>query len=341
MYKFSSLLFTFILTSISAYSQESEYFISVDNKKCGPEKAVLYRKVQKANGVWNVKDYYIDEKSLQMEGTYADDSLKDCIGTFYYYHSNRQLERKGRFIAGKRDGIWKAYSESGRLVDSMLFKGGLPSKFSYRWHDSGEVALVGNYNDDGSGEEVIYYTTGTVDTKGKYSAGHLKDSLWIYNYESGSPACVETYNKGVLLNVACLKEDGTPDSCWPGFDTFLNKQMLPVLMGCSSGDRGKDELYAMFMPEAQYNVNRYLAGEINYPEAARNSNAQGTVYVQFAVSKTGLINEVKLVSSGKLGMGLDEEALRVIKKMPKWKPGRAHNRPAKVYFTIPVKFSLH
>ena len=82
----------------------------------------------------------------------------------------------------------------------------------------------------------------------------------------------------------------------------------------------------------------FISSNIKYPAIAREYGEQGTVYIQFTVEKDGSIS--KVVSQRPLGYGLDEEALRVINSMPKWKAGEQRGRKVRVRFTIPIKFSL-
>ena len=68
------------------------------------------------------------------------------------------------------------------------------------------------------------------------------------------------------------------------------------------------------------------------------ANAQGRVLVGFIVNKDGSIDEVKVMKS--VHPALDEEAVRVIKAMPKWKPGKKGNKTVRVRYTLPMSFKL-
>ena len=83
---------------------------------------------------------------------------------------------------------------------------------------------------------------------------------------------------------------------------------------------------------------KYLGKHIQYPALAQESGIQGTVFVQFVVSRTGKISNVKVLRG--IGGGCDEEAVRVTKEMPNWIPGRQNGQPVPVMFQIPVKFQL-
>lgn len=91
------------------------------------------------------------------------------------------------------------------------------------------------------------------------------------------------------------------------------------------------------MPEFR-GMQEYLANHINYPAAAREASIQGRVAVTFVVNEDGTISDAKVTRG--IGGGCDEEALRVIRAMPKWKPGRQNGAPLKVMFTQAITFKL-
>ena len=82
----------------------------------------------------------------------------------------------------------------------------------------------------------------------------------------------------------------------------------------------------------------YLQKNIKYPQMARESGIQGRVFVNFVVEPDGSVSNVKVLRS--LGGGCDEEAMRVVKSMPKWKPGKQRGKPVRVSYILPVNFKL-
>jgi len=82
----------------------------------------------------------------------------------------------------------------------------------------------------------------------------------------------------------------------------------------------------------------YLTKNIKYPVIAQEQNIQGTVVVRFVVGKDGNIKDAVILRS--LDPSCDKEALRVVKSMPKWIPGRQNGNPVAVYYTLPVRFKL-
>lgn len=83
---------------------------------------------------------------------------------------------------------------------------------------------------------------------------------------------------------------------------------------------------------------RFLAEEIKYPKEAEENGIQGMVYVQFVINSKGNITDVKILRG--IGGGCDEEAIRVIKMMPQWKPGRQNGKTVRVLYNMAIGFKL-
>lgn len=83
---------------------------------------------------------------------------------------------------------------------------------------------------------------------------------------------------------------------------------------------------------------KYLAENIDYPQLARESGIQGTVYVTFVVERDGNVTGVRILRG--IGGGCDEEAIEVVKDMPEWKPGKQRGKPVRVQFNMPIRFTL-
>ena len=82
----------------------------------------------------------------------------------------------------------------------------------------------------------------------------------------------------------------------------------------------------------------YVAKSVKYPQIARESGIQGRVFVNFVIEPDGSVSNVKVLRG--IGGGCDEEAMRVIKSMPKWKPGKQRGKAVRVTYTLPVNFKL-
>lgn len=102
--------------------------------------------------------------------------------------------------------------------------------------------------------------------------------------------------------------------------------------------------FAQVMPEypgGQTAMNDDLARNIRYPENMKELGIQGKVFLSFTVEKDGSITDIQVARGINGGKQLDEEAVRVLKKLPKkFSPGKMNNKPVRVRLTIPVNFQL-
>jgi periplasmic protein TonB len=83
---------------------------------------------------------------------------------------------------------------------------------------------------------------------------------------------------------------------------------------------------------------QFISDNIRYPQLAKETNVQGTVYVSFVVDTRGHVIKVKLLRG--IGGGCDDEALRVISMLPDWTPGKQNGRAANVLYNMPIVFKL-
>jgi protein TonB len=86
---------------------------------------------------------------------------------------------------------------------------------------------------------------------------------------------------------------------------------------------------------------QFIHDYLVYPNNARENNKQGKVVVKFIVNEDGSISDITTINNPAIGFGLEEAAMNVVRKMPKWKPGRQNGKPVKVYFTLPISFKLN
>ncbi len=91
-------------------------------------------------------------------------------------------------------------------------------------------------------------------------------------------------------------------------------------------------------PGGMVNFMKWLTRTLQYPNVAQRQRLQGKVVVTFIVNKDGTISEAKVAKS--VNPMLDQEALRVIRMMPNWKPGSIKGKPCRTMFAIPVNFKL-
>lgn len=88
----------------------------------------------------------------------------------------------------------------------------------------------------------------------------------------------------------------------------------------------------------QAKMYQYLGENIKYPAAAQRANISGRVFVKFVVEDDGSIGDVNVMKG--IGFGCDEEAIRVVKSMPRWKPGVQNGKNVRVYYNMPIVYRL-
>ena len=92
-------------------------------------------------------------------------------------------------------------------------------------------------------------------------------------------------------------------------------------------------------PGGQIAMLKYIMENIKYPKQIMEEGIQGRVTVSFIVEKDGRVSNVRLLRS--VQSALDKEAIRVVKSMPKWTPGKQNGKPVRVRFNLPVMFKLN
>ncbi|WP_321995900.1 energy transducer TonB [Draconibacterium orientale] len=86
-------------------------------------------------------------------------------------------------------------------------------------------------------------------------------------------------------------------------------------------------------------LRKHIADSLDYPEIARKNGIAGKVYVSFVIEKDGSVGDAKIARG--VDPSLDKEALRVIKNLPLWKPGKQRGEPVRVQYTVPINFALN
>jgi TonB family protein len=108
--------------------------------------------------------------------------------------------------------------------------------------------------------------------------------------------------------------------------------------------KDKDGIYMnpQTMPEypgGETALSQYMESSLDYPQHALDDNKEGTVKVSFVIDENGNVSAPAVIGN-KLGDGLDEEAVSLIKKMPKWKPGTVKGKNVKTRVDLPVTFQI-
>jgi TonB family protein len=201
------------------------------------------------------------------------------------------------------------------------------------------------FDDDGAPMQLIKDTIFYEDD-GTYVKFETSDG---FQPETGEP-CKK-------LTITSYNADGTPrnnffiteterrgDTSTYSIEPFtftLSEHLFEQLLDIATSE--EDTVYQIVeempkFPGGEKALMDYVSNNVKYPEEAKNKNIAGRVFVSFVVEKDGSIGEVKVLRG--IGGGCDEEAVRVIKGMPKWKPGIQKGKPVRVSYQIPIYFKL-
>ncbi len=110
------------------------------------------------------------------------------------------------------------------------------------------------------------------------------------------------------------------------------------------GDQEDALSFAEKMPEYPGGVEAlmtFIKKNLRYPDYEKENNIQGTVYARFVVEHDGSLTGIEILRSVKDSRNFDKEVTRIIKAMPNWAPGENKNKKVRVYYTIPVRFTLY
>lgn len=124
-------------------------------------------------------------------------------------------------------------------------------------------------------------------------------------------------SKAVLLSPALKKELVSPDSTDKVYTVVEQQAEFP------GGFRG---------------LTTYLAQNLKYPTEAQRTKVQGKVFLAFVINQDGSISDIQVLKG--IGYGCDEEAVRVVSRMPNWEPGKQNGKAVHSRFNIPIAFSL-
>ena len=156
------------------------------------------------------------------------------------------------------------------------------------------------------------------------------------------------YNKNQTKSSSGIYKNGKQLGAWIYyFDNQKDSSLLTVLENGEKKYSRKSKLEDVFtvveyMPEfpgGPSEMIKFIQSTIHYPRNAQEKSLGGKVFLKFVVDSTGKINDVNVIKSTGVEE-LDQEALRVVRAMPNWKPGSQNGRNVNVFFNLPLNFSL-
>ena len=137
---------------------------------------------------------------------------------------------------------------------------------------------------------------------------------------------VRNNSDNTSVDIPSSHSDAPPSTVPQRTDTNQNGELFTVVEQMPEFNGGEEAM------------NKFLDKNLEYPQMAKEQGIQGKVWIGFIVDKFGNVTNVEVLRG--IGGGCDEEAQRVVKMMPRWKPGMQSGKPVTVKFRFPINFTL-
>jgi len=329
-YTILALLFSLTYTAARAQGDTTITFYDYWWKKCDKDVSHYYRIKYKDGNWWHTRDYYIQQNILQKEVTYSDDSLQVKQGMTYYFHPNGQLQKKVRYLDDKTEGMVKEYNADGRLIDSGLYKHGIPYKTRIKWDDNGNVIFKGVYDEAGYGvgDETEYFEDGKLSSHGITREGFKRDSIRTFYTHEGVVSCQDLYDNGSRVGRMCYDKNGT---LYTG--TCEDQPAQPVEKSETINNRFIQRYSDI--KESNYKIDQNTGGIGAGTVDANFKFKKGTyIVLKVYVDEKGKMTNIEVVH--KVYPQVDRMVADIFSNISKFKPATNGNRPVKASFEWPI-----
>lgn len=256
------------------------------------------------NKIYNVFDYY-KSGTLQMAGTSTNKDYLTHEGQFVYYYENGNKKTVSKYIKSRLSGKQYNWYENGQPK----------SEIEYLENEK-EISYESKINQYWNAEHVRTVIDGQGDyedsNEGFFESGKIKDGfhegIWKGHSKKPNYTFVESYKNGKLISGISI-------------DSSNIEHIYKKVNQYPAPKKGMNNFYS------------YVGKSMRIPNAVRNT-VFGTIYLTFVIETDGSIVETKIIKG--LGYGLDEEAIRVLKKYKEWAPGLMRGIPARFLYSIPI-----
>lgn len=318
---------TFIFLSLTMYSQEKEYRVgdtiyfkervSTPHKNSATFYAILKSKEMiNRRRLYKMEGYKIDTDSINFYKQSSYYSIEPNVLSSDYkhvnFHKNGQKASEGLKKSNRNYGNWQFWYKNGQKKEESIYfkrKKLLRSKMKYPeiisfWDKNGNQTIT---NGNGS---YLHIKDSTI-VKGFYKnkVRHGKFTATVNNREYYE----EYYQKGILINGKSWDKEG---NMYSYNETFSTPKF----------------------PRGQKGINKHVVKHFKIPQYALDNKISGRMVVGFKINKDGSLSNFKVLK--KLCPPCDEEALRVVKLMKKWKPGKVRGKKVRVGYSLPIKYNI-
>ena len=281
----------------------------------GFEEASYFSHAVKTDSGWFRWDYFVNSgrNKIQMSGLYEDKENKIRNGIFRWYYFTGELKTFGKYVHGKKEGLWLEWYNNGRLKDSLHFSNGNYSGISMSWFKNGYVKDSLNIDENGNGTYVEWFDNGNPSEAGRYRSGK-KQGRWTYYHKNGQVSSNELYNQDTLKQFQLFDENGIPQD-----DSAIIQKDVEF-------------------PNGEKALHNFIHNNLVFPGGYSIQNSDHIVIGTLAtIGEDGKVEDVEITLP--FHPAFDKEAIRIFTISPLWIPAMNHNRKVKSSFPFVVTFT--
>jgi TonB family protein len=275
-----------------------------------PEVASYYSVAIKQDSSWRGYFFYMSNDKLLSEGYYVDNALKKPTGPFRSFDSLGHLLSRGYYLNGKKYGIWKYWYPEGKLSDSVFYKDNIIT-FERSYYQDGNILETIDTDSTGKTLSQSFWNDGSLKMEGEMVAGE-KHGLWK----------VHVPEQDLIQEVMFIKDSVASVNCKTG----NGKPVKECIYEKDADMKGGIKAWQGYL----------LAALTHYMKLHGTGACEGRVVVRFIIDKDGKIIEPRVVSSS--NPALNNTALEIIRRGPRWNPAIQYNRKVKAYREQPITF---
>lgn len=316
------------------------------------------------NGLFKVTEYYRFTTPKILKKSYTIDSRGFKQGLFMEYDRDGVLINSGNYKNNEREGEWSFFRDDKLHHLSPYING--KREGLIRYYDNDKEIWSWNWkNDKSDGYNKSAFKNGIIKVEGLYVNGEREGEFKRYNKE-GRLIKIENYNKGLKegeykkynsLGTLLIKGNYKKDKrygIWEWYrrdgslaskENYGNKDVLKEVQfynknGVEEFSKNKDVFKGVVDNKRKLSrqIKNYIVDNYKFPKEFRNKGFESKVIVDFVIDTLGYPARIRVKSDGP--EAFEKEAERLIKKLPKQKPGRAHNILVEPKFTIPITYRI-
>jgi TonB family protein len=249
-----------------------------------------------------------------MYTSYTNDEGMTQFYIYRAYHANGKLQAKGYKHRLEKTGTWLLYDSLGRLQTSISYQENLPFGWFMAYHPNGKMKVKA------------------------YCYESITDTILVYD-KNGSR--VQQSNPNYSKTIAEVQAQ-FPEVKFRDPNNFPpdHKRKGVVMLGDSIRGEGKwSDVPAMF-PGGNDSLNAFIRKHVQFPEPERRLSKEGEVHIKFLVEKDGTLSDIQIVKVVYGAPGFTKETMQLMRAMPKWTPAKTKGKIVRVYYTLPIRFSL-